>query len=168
MLSVFFHDKLKNSAANYKPAKTILIFRKYIVKILLHLIIFTSLTYRKILLIRPGCTDKQRSNLMAYIWGAYIEEAYIWEEKHFNLQSVKLTFISFFFFQHKARISTFFMLCKMWNMFKVNNKDNRICKVNNRDKNEDTIDIVLASLLLTLNKLHFELLLVFLLLTLIS
>ena len=50
--------------------------------------------------------------------------AYIREEKHFNLQSVKLTFLSFF--QYKARISAFFKSCKMSNMFKVNNKDTRI------------------------------------------
>ena len=33
------------------------------------------------------------------------------EKKHFNLQSVKLTFLSFF--QYKACILTFFMPCKM-------------------------------------------------------
>ena len=41
------------------------------------------------------------------------------------------------------------------NMFKVNNKDTRICKVNDKVKNKDTIDIVLASLLLTLNTFYF-------------
>ena len=77
----------------------------------------------------------------------------LWEKKHFNLQSVKLTFLSFF--QYKACILTFFMPCKMWNMFKVNNKDTKICIVNNKVKNKDTIDIVLPSLLLTLNISHF-------------
>ena len=38
---------------------------------------------------------------------AFIRGAYIWEEKDFNLQSVKLTFL--FFFQYKAPISAFFM-----------------------------------------------------------
>ena len=38
-------------------------------------------------------------------------------------------------------------------MFKVNNKDTRIRKVNDRVKNKDTVDVVLASLLLTLNAL---------------
>ena len=41
------------------------------------------------------------------------------------------------------------------NMFKVNNKDTRICKVNDKVKNKDTIDVVLASLLLTLNTFYF-------------
>ena len=40
-------------------------------------------------------------------------------------------------------------------MFKVNNKDTRICKVNDKVKNEDTVDAVLPSLVLTLNKFHF-------------
>ena len=49
----------------------------------------------------------------------------------------------------------FFTSPKIWNMFKVNNKDTRIRKVNNKVKNKDTVDIVLASLLLTLNAFHF-------------
>ena len=40
-------------------------------------------------------------------------------------------------------------------MFKVNNKDTRKRKVNNKVKNKDTVDVVLASLLLTLNTFHF-------------
>ena len=79
--------------------------------------------------------------------------AYIREEERFNLQSVKLTFLSFF--QYKPRISAFFMSCKMWDMFKVNNKVTRIRKVNDKVKNKDTVDVVLASLLLTLNTCHF-------------
>ena len=50
--------------------------------------------YRKIPLIRHGRIRRQRTNLMALYWrgGAYIRE-----EKHFNLQSVRLiTFLSFF------------------------------------------------------------------------
>ena len=39
-------------------------------------------------------------------------------------------------------------------MFKVNNKGTRICKVN-KVKNKDTVDVVLASLLLALHKFHF-------------
>ena len=60
----------------------------------------------------------------------------------------------------------FFTSCKMWNMFKVNLKGTRICRVNDKVKNKDTVDVVLTSLLLFLNKSHF--LLVFLSLTLIS
>ena len=37
----------------------------------------------------------------------------------------------------------------MWNMFKVNNKDTRIRKANNKVKNKDTDDVILACLLLT-------------------
>ena len=80
--------------------------------------------------------------------------AYIREEKHFNLKSVKLIFLCFI--QYRARISAFFTSCKMWNMFKVNNKDTRICKVDDKvKKNKDTVDVVLASLLLILNTFHF-------------
>ena len=64
---------------------------------------------------------------------------YIWEEKHFNLQSAKLFFLSFF--QYEARISAFFTSRKIWNMFKVNDKV----------KNKDTVNVVLATLLLTLS-----------------
>ena len=52
-------------------------------------------------------------------------------------------------------------------MFKVNNEDTRIRKVNDEVKNKDTDDLVLASLLLTLNTLPL-LVTVFLSLTLIS
>ena len=69
------------------------------------------LKYREILLIRPGRIYGQRRNLMGLYsgegggggeeGGGYIRQgAYIREEKHFNLQSVKLIFLSFF--QYKA------------------------------------------------------------------
>ena len=74
------------------------------------------------------------------------------EEKHFNFQSVKLNFLSFF--QYKARIFAFFTSCKMWNKFKVNNKDSRIRKFKDKIKNKGTIHFVLASLLLSLNALQ--------------
>ena len=64
--------------------------------------------YHKISLIRHGCIYGQRANLM----GVYSGGAYIREEKHFNLQSVKLiTFVSFF--QYKPHISAYFTLLKM-------------------------------------------------------
>ena len=75
--------------------------------------------------------------------------AYIRIEKRFKLQSVKHFFLSFL--QHKARISGFFTSCKMRNMFKVYNKNRRIRKINEKVKNKDTVDVVLASLLLTFN-----------------
>ena len=98
------------------------------------------------------------TNLMGRYWrvGLYTgvgEGSFVREEKHFNLQSVKLTFLSFF--QYKARISGFFKSCKIWNMFKVNNKDTRIRKVTDKTKNKDTVDVVLVSLFLTLNTFHF-------------
>ena len=41
------------------------------------------------------------------------------------------------------------------NKDKVNNKDTRIGKVNDKIWNKDTVDVVLTSLLLTLNTFHF-------------
>ena len=40
-------------------------------------------------------------------------------------------------------------------MFKLNNKDIRICKVNDNVNNKVTVVVVLISLLLTLNIFHF-------------
>ena len=40
-------------------------------------------------------------------------------------------------------------------MFKVNNKDTRIRKINDKVSNKDTVNVVLVSLLLTLNMFHF-------------
>ena len=39
-------------------------------------------------------------------------------------------------------------------MFRVNNKDTRIRKVTDKVKNKDSVEVVLASLLLTLNTFH--------------
>ena len=39
-------------------------------------------------------------------------------------------------------------------MFKVNNKDTGTCKVNDKVKNKDTVDVFLASLVLKLNTFH--------------
>ena len=55
----------------------------------------------------------------------------------------------------KARILTYFMSCKMWNMFKVNNKDTRMRIVNGKADNKDTVDFVLVSLLLNLTTFRF-------------
>ena len=46
--------------------------------------------YCKILLIHPGLIFRRRKNLMGLYWRG----AYIHEEKHFNLQYVKLFFFS--------------------------------------------------------------------------
>ena len=61
----------------------------------------------------------------------------------------------FFFLQYKARILEYFASCKIWNMFKVNNKGTKIRKVNEIVNNKDTADVVLVSLFLTLNTFHF-------------
>ena len=63
--------------------------------------------------------------------------------------------IFFLFFQYKSRIFAFFTSCKMGNMFRVDNKDTRIRKVNIKVKNKDTVDVVLATLSLTLGTFHF-------------
>ena len=61
--------------------------------------------YCKIPLIGLGRICQQRKKLMGLYsrWGGGAGNAYIREEKHFNFQPVKLTFLSFF--QYKARIS---------------------------------------------------------------
>ena len=51
-----------------------------------------------------------------------------------------------FFFQYRARILPFFTPCKIWNMFKINNEDTRIPKVNNKFKNKDVLLPVLLAL----------------------
>ena len=59
--------------------------------------------YRKISLICPGRVYGQTANLIVYIRGDLYTEgkgAYIREGKHFNLLSVKLTFLCFF--QYKS------------------------------------------------------------------
>ena len=48
-----------------------------------------------------------------------------------------------------------FTSCKIWNLFKVNNIDTRIRKINGKVKNKDSVDVVLASLWLTWNTVHF-------------
>ena len=48
----------------------------------------------------------------------------------------------------------FFTSYKIRNMFKVNDKDTRIHKVNDKVKKKDTVDVVLACLLLTLLTLN--------------
>ena len=110
------------------------------------------LKYRKIPLIHPG-RIRQRVNLMGLYSGDGGREDCIQDENASLCQSVKLTFLSFF--QNKARILAIFTSCKMWNMFKVKTTDTRIRKVNNKIKNKDTIDAVLAFLLLILNTFHF-------------
>ena len=88
--------------------------------------------YRKMSLIRPGFIYEQRANVMVLCsmgrggGGAYIQ----------------FTFL--FFFQYKARISTFF-----------DNKDTGIRKINDKVKNKDTVKVILASLLITLNIFNF-------------
>ena len=97
-----------------------------------------------------------RANIWGKRGGAYIRErAYIQEEKHFFQFPVCQIPFSFFFFQYKSCIFAFSTSCKMRNMFRVDNKDTRICRVNIKVKNKDTVDVVLATLLLTLRTFHF-------------
>ena len=55
-----------------------------------------KIKYCKIPLICPGHIYRQRTSLMGLYLGAYIQGAYIWEEKHFNLQSGNLLFFLLF------------------------------------------------------------------------
>ena len=111
--------------------------------------------------------DKSGKPIFGVRGEVYIREgAYIREEKHFLQFTVCQIPFSFFFFQYQSRMFAFFTSCKMGYMFRVDNKDTTIRKVNIKVKNKDTVDVVLATLSLTLRTFHF--LLVFLLLTLIS
>ena len=75
----------------------------YIYNIYIYIYIYIH-RYRKIPLTRPGRIYGQRTNLMGlysgvgslYTGGGRRGEAYNREKKHFNLQPVKLTFLSFF------------------------------------------------------------------------
>ena len=66
---------------------------------------------------------------------------YIREEKHFNLKSVKLTFL--YFFQYKARCRARRQICS-----KLTIKTLEYVKLT-KVKNKGSFDVVLASLLLT-------------------
>ena len=83
----------------------------------LHLYLQVVLRCCKILLICPGHIYGQRTNLMGLYVGVEGEGrlgTYIWEEKHFNLQFLKFTLLSFF--QYKAHVLAFFTFCKMRNI----------------------------------------------------
>ena len=91
--------------------------------------------------------------------GADIED-----EKHFNLQPLKpITFLSFFLYKtHVCHISRHerYEICS-----KLTIKTPEYVKLTiNKVNNKDTVDVILVSLLLDLNIIHF----LFLLLTLIS
>ena len=67
---------------------------------------------------------------------AYIQGAYIREEKHFNLQSVKLTFISILKF--KEHIFGIFSIVQDVKYVQSHNKDTRIQKGNEGGTRETT------------------------------
>ena len=100
-----------------------------------------------------GVYTKKRQLSWAYIWrGLYTGDLYS-GGKNFICNLLNLVF---FLFCIKKQVSRYFSRhAKMWNMFKVNHKDTRIRKVNDKVKNKDTVDVVLASLFLTLNTFHF-------------
>ena len=63
--------------------------------------------------------------------------------------------IFFLLLQYESLIFAFFTSCKTGNMFRVDNKDTRIHKVNIKVKNKDIVEVVLATLSLTLRTFHF-------------
>ena len=117
--------------------------------------------YRKIPLIHPGRIYGQRTYLMGLHSG---RRGLIFGRK--NTSNCNLLNI-IFFFQYKTRILIFFTSCKMWNMLKVNNKDTRIRKVDDKVKNTDTVDVVLCLFIVNFEHISF-LVIVLLLLTLTS
>ena len=112
--------------------------------------------YRKIPLIHSGRIYGQRTYLMGLHSG---RRGLIFGRK--NTSNCNLLNI-IFFFQYKTRILIFFTSCKMWNMLKVNNKDTRIRKVDDKVKNKETVDVVLC--LFIVNFEHISLLVIVLLL----
>ena len=84
-------------------------------------------------------------------WGGVLHtwrvEAYIREEKHFNWQTVNLTFLSFF--QYKARISAFFLSCEKCSKLTIKKPEYVTLTIKLK------IKTLLTSLLLTLNIFHF-------------
>ena len=56
---------------------------------------------------------------------------------------------------NNAPVLAYFTSYKMCNMFKINKNGTRIRKVNDKVNNKYTVDVVLVSLLLTLNTFHF-------------
>ena len=69
-----------------------------------------------------------------------------------NTSIVNVLNLLFFLF---SRIKHVFHVVQNVKYVRVNNKDTRTRKVNDKVKNKDTVDVVLASLLLTLNTFHF-------------
>ena len=82
--------------------------------------------------------------------------AYIREEKHF-LQFAVYQIPFCFFFSSINHVFSHFSLRARWERCSelTINKDTRIRKVNIKVKNKDTVDVVLATLSLTLGTLHF-------------
>ena len=79
--------------------------------------------------------------------------AYIREKKRFNSQSFKPIFISFFpIIKHVSRHLSRRARCEICSKLTIRI---RIPKVNDKVKTKDIVDVVLASLLLTLNTFHF-------------
>ena len=95
-------------------------------------------------------TDNRRILMGLYSSG----ERLIFGRKNSSISNL-LNLLFFLFILYKLHVLAFFTSCKMKNMFKANNKDTRIRKVNDKIKRKDTVDVVLASLLLTLNTFHF-------------
>ena len=78
-----------------------------VIAILHHKICFANFTKpncRKIPLIRPGYMQTKSKFDGCIFGGDYLRGAYIWEEKHFNLQLLN---VIFFFLQYKAHILAF-------------------------------------------------------------
>ena len=78
-----------------------------VIAILHHKICFANFTKpncRKIPLIRPGYMQTKSKFDGRIFGGDYLRGAYIWEEKHFNLQLLN---VIFFFLQYKAHILAF-------------------------------------------------------------
>ena len=84
-----------------------------------------------------------RQNPVSMPWregGFKYQGAYIRQEKQFNLQSVKLAFLSFF---SSMKIPVSRCECT------------RIRNINGKVKNKYTVEVILAYLLLTSNTFHF-------------
>ena len=107
----------------------------------------------KIPSIRPGRIHGQRATLMDLYSGGFYTGGLMHRRNNTSI----ITFLSFF--QYKARILAYFTSarCEICSKLIIKTPGYVERRVNDKVNNKDNVDIVLASLLLTLSTFHFVL-----------